>query len=105
MSVDLDLETRRGDAQPAVDISRDPAAILAALAYRPRLALELRQDPVEVDPLAGEDELWADEDFLRTPDAENYVGFLRRLWLAIFACGLFWIMVVLGGLGLSGVLA
>jgi hypothetical protein len=54
------------------------------------------------DPLAGEDEPWAEEDFLWTPDDDEYVGFLRALWLAVFACALFWVAIAIGAARLLG---
>ena len=66
------------------------------------LAPPTHDEALDLDPLAGEDELWAEEDFLMTPDEEDYFGFLRTLWLAVLACAAFWILLALGAAGLLG---
>lgn len=68
----------------------------------PPLAPPPHRDALDADPLAGEDEPWAPEDFLRPRDEEDYVGFLRTLWVAIFMCALFWLVVALGAARLPG---
>jgi hypothetical protein len=60
------------------------------------------QDELEHDPLAGEDELWAEEDFLLAPDAEDYVKFLRTLWVALLACAVFWVTIAVGAVQVLG---
>jgi hypothetical protein len=67
------------------------------------LAPRWLRDAVEADPLAGEDEPWAEEDALRPPDEEDYVEFLRRVWVAVFACAVFWVTIVAGAVQLLGV--
>jgi hypothetical protein len=71
------------------------ATSLSTTTYRQR-------ETVELDPLAGEDELWAEEDFLYGPDEDEYVGFLRMLWLSVLACALFWVVVALSVTELVG---
>ena len=59
-----------------------------------------RDETVETDPLAGEDESWADEDFLWTPDGEDYPGFLRALWVALIVGAAWWIAFFAGAFDL-----
>jgi hypothetical protein len=66
------------------------------------LAPPPKRERAQVDPFAGEDEAWASEDFLLTPDEEDYVGFLRTLWIAVLACALFWVVLALGAAQLFG---
>jgi hypothetical protein len=68
----------------------------------PPLAPPPQREPTELDPLAGEDEPWAAEDFFWTPDAEDYFRFLRSLWVAIFACALLWVAIALGAARVLG---
>lgn len=57
----------------------------------------------DADPLAGEDEPWAPEDFgLLTPDEEDYFGLLRTLSLAVLVSAAFWALLALGAAGLLG---
>jgi hypothetical protein len=67
------------------------------------LAPRWLHDGVEPDPLRGEDEPWAEEAVLRPADEENFVGFLRTLWVAVFACAVFWVTIVVGAVKLLGV--
>lgn len=60
-----------------------------------------QHDRFESDPLAGEDEPWA-EDFLRSSDEEDYISFLRTLWVAILASALFWAATVVGAITMLG---
>lgn len=68
----------------------------------PLLTPPSQREQADADPLAGEDEAWAPEDFLLTPDEEDYFGFLRTLWLAVLASAVFWIFLALGAAGLLG---
>jgi hypothetical protein len=51
------------------------------------------EEPVTGDPLAGEDEPWAEEDFLRPPDEEDFAAFFRSLAVALVACLLAWLAI------------
>jgi hypothetical protein len=73
---------------------------LTARTRSPHVAPRPRDERLDLDPLAGEDELWAVEDFLWTPDDEDYVGFFRALWIAVVLCVLFWIALALSGVEL-----
>lgn len=52
-----------------------------------------REEPACSDPLAGEDEPWAEEDFLRPPDGEDFVAFWRSLTIALVVCLLVWLVI------------
>jgi hypothetical protein len=87
MSIDVHLGATRGGAL---------TAWTASLHAPPRA----RDD--ELDPLAGEDELWAAEDVLWTPGEENYIRFLRSLFIVVLCSLLFWILVAAVGLRVLG---
>ena len=76
-------------------------AVLEGRTQTPAVTPRTFRDRI-VERLAGEDEPWADEDFLLVPDAENYVRFLRTLWLAVLVGALFWVMVAFGLFELLG---
>jgi hypothetical protein len=59
-----------------------------------------RDADLDLDPLAGEDELWAEEDLLLQPDAEDYFRFLRTLWIVLLLCCMFWVALAVGGVAL-----
>lgn len=86
-----------------LDIERpfSPSGMSVADTHLPLAPLR-RRERLELDPLAGEDELWTEEDFLRATDDEDYVAFLRTLWLAVLACTVFWIVVAFGAVQVLG---
>jgi hypothetical protein len=53
----------------------------------------IRRAPASGDPLAGEDEPWAEEDFLRPPDEEDFAAFFRSLTIALVVCLLVWLTI------------
>ena len=59
-----------------------------------------RGETVEIDPLAGEDDFWAEEDLLWTPDGEDCPAFLRALWVALIVGAAWWIAVFAGAFDL-----
>jgi hypothetical protein len=80
------------------------AAALTTWASTPHAPAHQRDHELELDPLAGEDEAWAEEDLLWTPDEENYVRFVRSLWIAIVCCLLFWVLLAAAGFGVFGLI-
>jgi hypothetical protein len=105
MRIDLQPRGAPGNAARRVDVTGDAAAVLTARTHWRHAAPQPRDAELEVDPLAGEDEPWADEDFLWTPDEEDYVRFFRTLWIALVLCLLFWLAVAVGGAELLGLAA
>lgn len=52
-----------------------------------------RREFVSSDPIAGDDEPWAAEDFLRPPDEEDFVAFFRSLTVALVVCLFVWLAI------------
>jgi hypothetical protein len=100
MSIELHLEGARSGALRGIGAGVRGRRVVTARSRSPHVTPETRPDALDLDPLAGEDEPWADEDFLRAPDREDYLGFLRTLWLAIVFCVLFWLALAVAGVQL-----
>jgi hypothetical protein len=83
--------------------SGEAAAAPTATGSAPRASA--RDAGLDLDPLAGEDEPWADEDFLWIPDEEDHAGFFRTFWIALVLCVLVWLAVALVGAKLFGLAA
>jgi hypothetical protein len=87
------------------DLDRGAGPVSTARTPLPGLTGQSRGGGFALDPLAGEDEPWADEDLIRAPDDEDFVRFVRSLWLATLLCLLFWFALALSGFALVTVTA
>jgi hypothetical protein len=77
------------------DFDRGAGRVSRAWTRSPGLAGQPSGGGLALDPLAGEDEPWADH--------EEFARFFRSLWLAMLLCLLFWLALALTGFALVNV--